>query len=277
MYLTAFPRWEEYKKMKDCLDALGLPYETISPDPAYGLVGCPAIIIDQAERSRLSASGRASWISSGWIEYRPVKTVIPDRTPPSFHDDLFGVASIMMLAPCLADDRKVRLIAHISGQMADAFPYLNAVTAAANYHEGGQTLTFMEGYRLITLYPQKVAIAKADDLVDGWHLLESIRCRINQTYAKRDVIEPLYVQRQKPPAMEIYKRLPGTNCRQCGHKTCLAFALALWNGAATLFACKPVIVGDYVHMQDRLREICAGLGTVADADLTTSAYQKPFH
>jgi len=162
------------------------------------------------------------------------------------------------------------LIAHISGNMADAFPYLNAVTAAAYYPEGGPTLTFMEGYRLITLYPQKVAIAKADDLVDGWRLLEMIRCRVSRVYAKRDVIEPLYVQRRKPPVLEIFKRLPGTNCRQCGQKTCMAFALSLWNGTSTILACKPVIMGDHIHLQDGLREICAGLGTVADAGLTAS-------
>lgn len=39
--------------MRVRLDTLGLPYKIISPDPAYSLVGIPAIAMDQEVRSHL--------------------------------------------------------------------------------------------------------------------------------------------------------------------------------------------------------------------------------
>jgi len=37
--------------------------------------------------------------------------------------------------------------------------------------------------------------------------------------------------------LEIYKHLPKTNCKECGSPTCLAFAMALASGKASLEAC----------------------------------------
>lgn len=37
--------------------------------------------------------------------------------------------------------------------------------------------------------------------------------------------------------LEIYKQLPKKNCKECGHPTCLAFAMALASGKASLDAC----------------------------------------
>ena len=37
---------------------------------------------------------------------------------------------------------------------------------------------------------------------------------------------------KKPPALEILKRLPGTNCGRCGEMTCMAFALRVWAAEA---------------------------------------------
>ncbi len=40
--------------------------------------------------------------------------------------------------------------------------------------------------------------------------------------------------------LEIFKQLPKTNCKDCGYPTCLAFAMALANGKATLDSCPHV-------------------------------------
>jgi ArsR family metal-binding transcriptional regulator len=166
----------------------------------------------------------------------------------------------MVLAPCIADPQKIRLIAHISGNMEEAFPYLNSDMREGCYNRDGKTFSFIDGYRMISLYPQRISIAKADDIVDGWRMLEKIRCRVNEVYSRRDSIEPSYEMRKKPPALEIYKRLPGTNCRMCGQKTCMAFALTLWSGNAKPDQCAPIFNGEYPHLKDAFLEICAGIG-----------------
>jgi ArsR family metal-binding transcriptional regulator len=264
VYLTTFPQRCEYEKMRVRLDTLGLPYTVVIPGPGYSLVGCPAIVMDHDTRSQLASSSSDDIVSSGWVDYRPASAEVPDRLPPHFPDDLFGMASVMVLAPCIADQTKVRMIAHISGDMTAVFPYLNSEMGAAYYNPDGRTLTFMEGYHMMTLYPRRVAIAKADDIVDGWRVLEAIRCRVNEVYSRRTFIEPLYTKRDKPPALDIYKRLPRTNCRRCGQNTCMAFALSLHSGQTRPFLCQPVFEEDYAHLRDGFREIVARLGFTAD-------------
>jgi ArsR family metal-binding transcriptional regulator len=120
----------------------------------------------------------------------------------------------------------------------------------------------MDKHRLITLYPRRVTIGKADDLVDGWRTLEFLRVLANSVWARRAAIPPSYDMKSKPPALEIYKRLPRTNCKACGERTCMAFAIRLWRGEATPSQCEPVFTPEYAGLRSALIEICRGLGVV---------------
>ena len=40
--------------------------------------------------------------------------------------------------------------------------------------------------------------------------------------------------------IQIFKLLPGSNCKKCGSPTCLAFAMNLASGKAELDACPDV-------------------------------------
>ncbi len=262
--ITAFPRKVEFDKMRDALASRGLPFDVIDPSPGYSRVGCPAIALEQEVRSALASAHSGDFISSGWVEYRQTSLPVPSTPPLTFAEDVFGTASIMVLAPCIADAAKIRLIAHLSGDMGEALPYLNAEMREGCYNNDGNTFSFMDGYRMVTLYPRRISIAKADEIVDGWRMLEKIRCRINDVWTRRASIEPSYETRRKPPALEVYKRLPGTNCGQCGQKTCMAFALTLWNGNAVPSQCEPVFKGDFSSLRGALLQICEGLGLPGD-------------
>ena len=160
----------------------------------------------------------------------------------------------------MADLTKIRLIVHLSGNLAPVFPYLNTEMPQAMFCKEAGTFTYMDEYRLISLYAQRITLAKLDELVDAWRILEKIRCRVNETWQRRSAIEPCYELRKKPPALEIYKRLPGTNCRACGEKTCLAFALRLWNGEVKPSLCAPIFSGEHGHLKAPFQEICSSLG-----------------
>jgi ArsR family metal-binding transcriptional regulator len=264
--VTTFPQVREFEKAKASIQALGLPCEVIEPGPGYGRVGVPALVVDEAARGALAAGGADGFTCSGWVEYRPAAIAVPCRASRAFDEDVFGTAAIMVLAPCVADETKIRLIAHISGDLTEVFPYLNAEMERASFNAAGPTFTFMEGYRMISLYPRRMALAKADEIVDAWRTLEAIRRRANEVWARRAEITPSYEMREKPPALEIFKRLPRTNCRACGEQTCLAFALRLWAGGGQPSQCKPVFGGDYRHLRPALLEICRGLGVTDSLD-----------
>lgn len=263
--LAAFPTAGEFEKMRSALSAAGLPYEVVDPSPAYSHVGCPAIVLEQEYRAALAASTSGDYIASGWVEYRRSNEGVPSTSPRIFTEDLFGSASIMVVAPCVADATKIRLVAHLSGDITLAFPFLNAEMRGGCYNRDADLFTFMDAHRMITLYPRRISMAKADDIIDGWRTLEKIRCLVNDVYARRASIEPSYEMRKKPPALEIYKRLPAINCGACGQKTCMAFALTLWGGNAKPSHCTPVMEGDFVHLREAFLEICAGLGVTDPA------------
>lgn len=260
LLLTTFPVLGEFERAKARLDAESLPYRVISPEPGFGRVGVPAVVLDARVRMELTGRGSDGFVASGWVDYRPAAIAVPDEEPPAFAEDVFGRAAFMVLAPCVADSAKIRFIAHLSGDLSGVFPYLNAVMREASYNVHGPTLTFMDRHRMVSVYPSRIAVGKADEIVDGWRVMETLRRRANEVWARRAEIEPSYEMREKPPALEIFKRLPRTNCRACGELTCLAFAVKVWRGEASPAHCLPVFEGARGDLRDALTEICLGLG-----------------
>jgi ArsR family metal-binding transcriptional regulator len=247
--IVVFPHTGELEKASALLDAAGLRSTAVPPAPALVTeAGGLAIILESVPRITVA----------GWTEYRPASCHLPVRR--EFAEDIFGEAAITFFGPCMADETKVRLVAHLSGDLTEVLPYLNAEMRQACYNADGSSLTFMEGYRLVTLSARRIAMGKADEIVDAWRLLEEIRVRIDETWARRTSITPSYVMRSRPPVLEIYKRLPRTNCKLCGEPTCMAFAAKLRMGEGKLSQCTPVFDGEYGHLREALVDLCTPLG-----------------
>ena len=282
--VTTFPNEGELARALAMLDALSLPYEVLTPPRAYSRVAVAAVVLELEvfrEFGRTSGSGffisaprvEGSFVEladvkdepglacSGSAPYRPARHDAPaDEEPPLWTEDVFGTASVMVFASCLTDQKGVRVTAHLSGDLTDVFPYLNADMATARYNPRGPTLTFMDRHRLITLYDRRIAIAKADDLEDAWRLLEMVRRRANDVWARRHEIEPSHEAQRRPTLFEIVKCLPRTNCRECGEATCTAFAARLLGGEIELSRCRPAWQGEYVYLREALIDLCAGSG-----------------
>jgi ArsR family metal-binding transcriptional regulator len=263
---TTFPHSQELARACAGLDGLGLRYELISPAPGYELVGVAGLVLEEEARMALAAAGADSFVCSGWVDHRPAQEAVPADPPPRFAEDAFGTARVMVLAPCVADLARIRITAHLAGDLAAVFPYLNADMREGCYTARGPTFTFTERHRMICLHPRRITIAKADELVDAWRVLETIRRRVNEVWARRREIEPSFELRERPPAMEIFKRLPRTNCKQCGEPTCLAFAARLLQGQTSAARCAPVFDGEHGHLKAALLDICAGLGVAGEED-----------
>ena len=259
-FVTTFPQRDELEKARRRLDGQGIAYRTIDAAPGYSRVGAGALAT--TTEGRFAIAAETGITNSGWVDYRAASQTVPSTQPEPFSDDVFGWAAVMVLAPCVADMTRIRLIAHLSGDLAKVLPYINAEMPNAFYNPYAPALTFMDGCRMIVLYPNRIAVAKAEELVDAWRTLESVRRLANQTWAKRDQITPSDVMRTKPPALEIFKRLPGSNCRACGEKTCMAFAVRLWRGEISPSLCLPVFEGEHKRLKPALMEICAGLGVM---------------
>ena len=258
--LTTFTDQREFERAALLLDELKIAHTLISPDPAYGHVGCPAIALADAARSRFLDAAGADVLSAGWVDFRPPSQVVPDEAPQEFVEDIVGRVAIVVLAPCVADLDRLRLTAHLSGDVAEALPYLNAEMPQGSYVAKLPVFTFMDGHRMVSLFRDRVAVAKADDIVDAWASLERVRRLVNDVWSRREAIVPSFELRRRPPALEIYKRLPATNCKECGEASCTAFAWAVWRGDMDPKLCLPVFEGDRGDLRDALLSVCSGLG-----------------
>ena len=258
--LTTFTDRREFERAAALLDKLNIEHTRILPEPAYERVGCPAIALTAQGKAQFLEDGGTDSVSAGWVDFRPPDQAVPDQAPAEFAEDIVGRIAIVVLAPCVADFKRLRLTAHLSCDVAEALPYLNAEMPQGSYTAKLPVFTYMDGHRLVSLFRDRVAVAKTDDIVDSWASLERVRCLVNDVWARRDEITPSFELRRRAPALEVYKRLPGTNCGQCGEATCTAFAWAVWRGDAEPQLCLPVFEGERGDLEDALLSICSGLG-----------------
>jgi ArsR family metal-binding transcriptional regulator len=264
--LTTFSDRTEFERAATLLGRLNVEHRVVSPDPGYAAVGSPALLLSPQGRSAFLDGGGADIVSAGWVDYRQPAEAVPGTPPREFAEDLLGRVAIVVLAICIADASRLRLIAHFSGDVAEALPYLNGELLKGSYVPTMPVFTYMDGHRMVSLFRDRIGIAKANDIVDAWASLERVRCLVGDVWARRAEITPSSVTRRRPPALEMYKRLPGTNCGQCGEATCTAFAWAVWRGDAELRRCLPVFAGAHGDLKDALLSICAGLGLSEPSD-----------
>ncbi|MHB1415522.1 MAG: (Fe-S)-binding protein [Chloroflexota bacterium] len=140
--------------------------------------------------------------------------------------------SIAQVMDCLADPEKIRVVAEISCDVGEALPYLAALLPQAGYNHAAGILTMVREGRLLTVYPRIVTLAKALDEDDARAVLEWLRGRINDAWARRGELTPVRERRRTPRILDVYRLLPGGNCRRCGEATCMALAGRLIFGEA---------------------------------------------
>ena len=167
---------------------------------------------------------------------------------------------ITEIMPCLADPEKIRFIAYFEKDVSEVFPYLNSILKGAIYNHNGRTLTLKKEGRLISLHPNKIAAAKIINEKDAREVIEWLREKINYCYEHRDSIEPNLERRQRLTALDIFKLLPGTNCKRCGELTCLAFAVHLSGEEVSIMKCTELFSAKYYEKRTELLHVLKASG-----------------
>jgi ArsR family metal-binding transcriptional regulator len=167
---------------------------------------------------------------------------------------------MIFMEPCVTDNERVRMFARMSRDITELMPYLNTVIKNATYNSEGNTLCFTKETRLITLRPEKIAMAKALNATDAWQVLDWIKDTINETYENRDSIKPNYQRRAGVTALDIYDLLPGLNCGKCGEPSCLAFAVKMFLGERNVKECAPLFTDEYDRRRGVLLDLISALG-----------------
>ncbi len=146
----------------------------------------------------------------------------------------------------------MRASAELTDDISPVFPYLNAIMKGTVYDADRQTLNFKLGGRGVTLRARRVFVTRLENEEDAWEVLDRLKTLINRTYAKRGQIEPSTKSRGKLTALDVYRLLPQTNCRECGEATCLAFAIQLITELVRLERCTPLFSDAFSANRERL-------------------------
>lgn len=170
--------------------------------------------------------------------------------------------TLKMISPdCDHEATTVNAVADLSEDIGAALPYLNAVLKGARYDPRGMSLIFQhEGHRVV-LQPRQVGLTKLEDEAEARTVTDWLMETLNRTWERRGEIEPDHKATHQPGPLEVYRLLPGGNCRACGEATCLAFATKLVRGDVDIAACSPLFTDQHARARERLLEI---MGTGAD-------------
>lgn len=148
--------------------------------------------------------------------------------------------SLIGVTPCLAEPDRVIVTGKPSRSLDEVLPYLAALPDVLGFNPKTGTLTFRRPRGFITLYSQRIVITQVKDESEGIDLLNTLAEAINITWENRRRITPVTSRKKPPGHLELYKLLPGTNCKVCGEETCLAFAIGSFTGARNLVECLPI-------------------------------------
>jgi len=142
--------------------------------------------------------------------------------------------------PCDPGTESWSAIAHFDDDISRTIPYLNAALKGAIFNQAAQALTWKSGGKTRVFHPHKIAVSNLQDRAEAEQTVSRMVALVNETWQKRDTIEPSFEQKQRPVPMAVFKLLPGTNCRECGQPTCFTFALKLTAGQQTVADCPPL-------------------------------------
>ena len=157
--------------------------------------------------------------------------------------------------PCDPGAERYAARAHLTAEISEILPYLNATLRGAIYMPEANALTWKKGGHNIAFHAYEIAASNVEDRESAEKELKGLIDLVNRTWERRAEITPDATTRQRPTPMAIYKLLPNTNCKQCGEPTCYSFALKLTASQKKIADCPPLLEPKYAEKLSALQEI----------------------
>lgn len=141
---------------------------------------------------------------------------------------------------CNPSFTSIHCIARLDQNIAPVLPYLNAEWGGFEYIKDPPSVVFKVRGRLIALYSDRIAVNALKDAEEADRILAWLQREVNTVWEQRDAITPRHETLPRPGVLDILKRLPRTNCRECGAPTCMVFATRVAEGAKAAADCPPL-------------------------------------
>jgi len=166
----------------------------------------------------------------------------------------------VVLSDCNPSSQKVNAIADLSEDISEVLPYLNTILKGLQYHHDEKFLTVKRKGHVITFWSRQIAVTKLEDEKEAGEVIEELKEIVNETYANKDRIKPTYSSRPVPRSLDIFKLLPGKNCKECAEPTCMAFAVKLVGQEIAIGKCVPLFLDEFKEKRKVLLDLLHAAG-----------------
>ena len=167
---------------------------------------------------------------------------------------MIGEYDLEILTPA-CDPGSPRLVAKAAflEDIVPVLPYLNATLPGANYLPEAQALIWEDDSHLVAFHANEIAVSEVTGRDDAEHVMDHFVRLVNETWDRRDEIVPSVATLPRPTPMEVYRLLPGTNCKDCHLPGCWQFALKLVTGEARTGDCPALADPEFAPQLAALR------------------------
>ncbi len=157
--------------------------------------------------------------------------------PGSTQPLITGYRLELFSPPCLPGAPSWSARVTLECDIEAVLPYLNGRLEGAEYEPAAKVLVWKDQRYKFAFRPREIKTGPAQDRQEAQGLVDRAISLVNNTWLNWERFEPRYDKRPTINLMQIYRRLPRTNCGQCGYATCMAFAAELLEGKTELARC----------------------------------------
>ncbi|MCA1962219.1 MAG: hypothetical protein LDL33_15670 [Desulfomonile sp.] len=246
-YLIVFPDHDSFSRVRTFADERRPAVEPVFPPEFCSDLVAPCLRVTGGITGMVEELLANGFSVSGTIEQSPLPETRAHDSPPldPLWRDVLGGLRLAAVRPSLTDHRRLRLELVPGNDLSQLIPVMARFIRGGAFVPEIPSLAFEEDFRLLVVMPREIVISRADHLLDAWIMIRTMVDLICSVWERRDSLLPETKQRRGISAIEIYRRLPCTECRRCGATGCMEFARALITSRAKLEQCLPLMEGQY--------------------------------
>lgn len=168
--------------------------------------------------------------------------------------------SVSEIKPCLADEKKIRIIAQFDTNLTPILEILFLHFRNANYSRNLHCVTTKRAGQSTTVFGSgRVAMTYLKDEQEAIDRLTELTKTLSKAFAYLDNNDPAnpdtVEKKENINALQIHKLLPQTDCGECSESGCFAFATLLMNGERDIDDCGPMKLRENADKRAALVEV----------------------
>lgn len=210
------------------------------PEFCTGLI-VPSLLVAGTREGLLAETTQLGVQPCGIVRYSPRKRDMPVSTSPNeAWRSILGEVKLTVMRESVSDPQKLHAEISVGEDSGRLIPLMACLIKGGAYRPDVPSLALEEGHRIIIFCPGEIVISRADDLLDFWINARRSVDLVCEAHEKQRVLTPVDEPRHGISAIEIFRRLPATDCGQCGKPNCMEFAVAVFTGKGSPEDCPPL-------------------------------------